>query len=685
MLDKFAKKESPIMGYAGFGGGVSTLLTLASGKATYIDDVFSTYLYKGTGAYPSGGSGQTINNGIDLSGEGGMVWVKTRNTGVRHGLFDTERGTGKALLPNENWAQVTDNTELTSFNSNGFSLGDNSGGYQFSNTTGYTHVSWTFRKCRGFFDVVTYTGNETAGRQIAHNLGSVPGMIIIKSLTSTENWTVWHRSLTSNQYLIQLNLQSKEIQGGNGPWNNTAPTSSVFTLGGDFNVNQNNQNYVAYIFAHNDGSFGEDSDEAVIKCGSYTGTQSEDTEINVGFEPQWILIKNISSNSTDWVVVDTMRGLPVGSDSEVLKANAGTTPSSYRVAALTPTGFKLGQPIASINGSGDTYIYMAIRRPHKPPEAGTDVFTAALNGTPGDSGATEWRPENVDMAWFAKRGGDAKNFQVADRLRGFQHTNANTDDSYNTPTLSTNNTNVEATSSNAIHQSHYNSGLVTMRAVSSGSNFLFYRFKRAPGFFDMVAYKGTGSSTGINHNLGVVPELKIIKNRDNSSGNWIVGGTAVAGENGYLYIDDNSTLNSHSNYWDGGDDSATKFSVRQGNASSDRSGDDYIAYLFASLDGISKVGTYSGTGNNIDIDCGFTNGARFVMIKRITSGWAASWWIFDTSRGIGSGNDPAIYLDTTGAEYNSDRIAALNSGFTVGTGDFEINQSGKDYIFFAIA
>ena len=88
---------------------------------------------------------------------------------------------------------------------------------------------------------------------------------------------------------------------------------------------------------------------------------------------------------------------------------------------------------------------MAIRRPHKPPEAGTDVFTAALSGTPGDSGATEWRPENVDMAWFAKRGGDAKNFQVADRLRGFQHTSANSDDSYNTPTLSTNNTNVEAT------------------------------------------------------------------------------------------------------------------------------------------------------------------------------------------------------------------------------------------------
>ena len=199
----------------------------------------------------------------------------------------------------------TESSGLTAFTSTGFTLGTQ-GHY---NGNGHNTVSYAFRKCRGFFDVVTYTGNECGiGRQIAHNLGSVPGMIMIKSLTSTENWTVWHDAQTSNQYLIQLNLQREEIQGGNGPWNNTAPTSTVFTLGGDFNVNQNNQNYVVIvIFAHNDGSFGEDSDEAVIKCGSYTGTQSEDTEINVRFEPQFLLIKNTSSNSTDWVVVDTMR------------------------------------------------------------------------------------------------------------------------------------------------------------------------------------------------------------------------------------------------------------------------------------------------------------------------------------------------------------------------------------------
>ena len=142
-----------------------------------------------------------------------------------------------------------------------------------------------------------------------------------------------------------------ETQGSAGPnaniWNNTNPTSTHFTVGNSVTVNETGKTYIAYIFAHNDGSFGEDSDEAVIKCDSYTGTQSENTEINVGFEPQWIFIKNISSNSTDWVVVDMMRGLPVGSDSEVLKANSNSTPASYRAAALIPTGFKLGQAVAS--------------------------------------------------------------------------------------------------------------------------------------------------------------------------------------------------------------------------------------------------------------------------------------------------------------------------------------------------
>ena len=111
----------------------------------------------------------------------------------------------------------------------------------------------------------------------------------------------------------------------------------------------------------------------------------------------------------------------------------------------------------------------------------------------------------------------------------------------------------------------------------------------------------------------------------------------------------------------------------------------FIAYLFASLDGVSKIGKYTGTGSDVNVDCGFTNGARFVLIKRIDSGWAASWWVFDTVRGINSGNEPGIYLNNNSAEYSRDSIDPLSSGFTVKPGDFELNASGVEYLFFAIA
>ena len=219
MLDKFAKKESPIIGYAGFGGGVSSLLTLASGKITYVDDVFSTFLYDGTG------SAQTITNNIDLSGEGGLVWLKSRKNNYGWRMVDTERGATKALESYDTTEEATESNGLTAFTSTGFSVGTQ-GHYNGSN---YDMASFAFRKCPGFFDIVTWTGNSTAGRQIAHSLGSTPGMIMVKCTNHTYSWNVYHRSLTGTHYL------ELETNGSAGPnaniWNNTNPTSTHFTVG----------------------------------------------------------------------------------------------------------------------------------------------------------------------------------------------------------------------------------------------------------------------------------------------------------------------------------------------------------------------------------------------------------------------------------------------------------------------
>ena len=163
MLNEFLKKEAPIQGLAGMGGGVpSRLLTLASGEITYIDDVFSTFLYDGTG------SAQTINNGIDLDGEGGMVWTKSRSHSRNHSLHDSARGVTCLLRPNGTNAEYCDATQMASFNSNGFTVGTDGS----SNTNGDDYCSWTFRKAPGFFDIQTYTGNGTGGLNISHDLGS---------------------------------------------------------------------------------------------------------------------------------------------------------------------------------------------------------------------------------------------------------------------------------------------------------------------------------------------------------------------------------------------------------------------------------------------------------------------------------------------------------------------------------
>ena len=210
----------------------------AAGGGTYVDDVFSSYLYKGTGAT------QTITNEIDLSGEGGLVWIKNRTLGDAYNfnLYDTERGATKFLVSNANDGEDTSATRLNQFNNNGFRLGGNT----VVNASNKNFISWNFRKAPGFFDVVTYTGTGSA-RTVAHNLGSVPGCIMIKRTDANSDWVVYHRAVGPTE---ALRLDSSAGAGGGSTrFNDTAPTASVFTVGTTSHVNANGGSYVAYIFA----------------------------------------------------------------------------------------------------------------------------------------------------------------------------------------------------------------------------------------------------------------------------------------------------------------------------------------------------------------------------------------------------------------------------------------------------
>ena len=263
----------------------------------YVDDVFSPYLYDGTSAT------QTITNGIDLSGEGGLTWIKSRNVVDNHLLYDTERGATKQLISNSTNGETTE-SRFSSFNSNGFTVTTNDNEI---NDSAYDYTSWSFRKAPGFFDCVTWSGNGVNGRSISHSLGSKPGFFIVKCTShGSENWNVYHTSVGATKYLT-LDT-TNQANTSSSLWNNTEPTATVFTVGDGGGLNATGRTYVAYLFADDDQSFGTGRDESIIKCGSYTGNGSTHNFVNVGFEPQWLLIKRTDGDGQNWHIFDVMRG-----------------------------------------------------------------------------------------------------------------------------------------------------------------------------------------------------------------------------------------------------------------------------------------------------------------------------------------------------------------------------------------
>ena len=661
MLNEFLKKEAPIQGLAGMGGGVpSRLLTLASGTTTYVDDVFSTFLYAGSA------SAQTITNGIDLSGEGGMVWLKNRTGGYNHNLYDTERGVKKALYPNLTSSEYTENSSIGTFNDDGFAFA--AGGDAAFNTAGSNFVSWTFRKCPGFFDVVTYTGNGTGGLSISHNLGSVPGFIMVKRTSGSDGWFCYHRSL-GNTKMFALN--SNGTPGtATQYWNDTSPTDTTFTVGTDSAVNSNGETYVAYLFAHNDGSFGEDSDEAVIKCGSYSGTGSAGHEINLGFEAQWVMVKRISGGNGNWEIGDIMRGQPVltgSTDGNFIRANqSGAEFTNYPIHP-NPTGFTIQNFGGGTNASGSDYIYIAIRRPHKPPEAATEVFDPELLTSASQTFTPGFAP---DMAWqiFDR---SYPSFYIGNRLTG------------NGKYVQTYSSNAEGSFDSWEFDAPTGEFTQSLSSGSTGGGIQYF-FKRAPKFFDTVCYTGNGvTGRSVSHNLEVAPELLLVKCRSDGD-SWAVYASSQ-GSSKETYLNGNIAFSTGNSIWTGTDPTATAFYVKN-DGQVNTNGRTYIGLLFASLSGVSKIGTYTGTGSDgIDVDCGFTSGARLVIIKRTDS--TGNWFCWDSARGIVSGNDPYVFLNSTsGEDTTTDYIDPLNAGFTVnGSSTAQLNTSGGTYLFLAIA
>ena len=631
-------------------------MSAPSGGVNYVDDVFSTYLYTGNGTT------NNIVNGIDLAGEGGMVWVKDRTSAYNHVLYDTARGTGttKGLCSNTTNAQgaFSANQNLSAFNANGFSLGSTSS-TNVMNANGDNFASWTFRKQPKFFDVVTYTGTGSA-QTITHNLGSVPGCIIVKKLSGGSDWRIYHRSV-GNGYAAPFGTSVFS-----GPydifWNNTSPTSTQFTVGTYDDMNESGATYVAYIFAHDAGGFGTTGADNAITCGSWAsdGTYKK---IELGYEPQFLIIKR-TDTSDNWKIIDDMRnwGAPPtsGNLANILSPDNNTAESVGGLQIYKDaTGF-----IAPDYGVGRTYIYIAIRKPMKPPTTGTSVYGAQTNP---DTANFSFPP---DLVWATNRTGDStySNWFV-DRLRG----SGNVVRSHSTG----------AETSESYSSFSPNGAQTTWGPGWSGVlNYFVSGFRRASGFLDTVCYEGTGSARTITHNLTVAPEMMIVKNRSDAQG-WRIYHTGLGGNSAYQTFG-NSDTSTSSVIWNNTAPTSSVFSVGNTIAVND-SGYNYVAHLFATLPGVSKVGSYTGTGTTNSINCGFTSGARFVLIKSTAN--ITDWYLWDSTRGIVSGNDPYLLLNSTNAEVTStDYIDPLSSGFQISsTAPAAINSNGGTFIYLAIA
>ena len=647
-----------VMGAAGSGGS----------EKLYVEDVFSTWLYTGNG------STQTITNGIDLSGKGGLVWIKSRSSAAAfydHVFCDTVRGNTKYLASSGSLAtsgQTTGNggtNDIASFNSNGFSLGTDTAFYKNTGAS-TTYASWTFRKAAKFFDVVTYTGNGT-NRTIAHSLGSVPGCIIVKRTDTTGDWQVYHRSLANTEYLVLNTTAAKATSATR--WNSTTPTRTAFSLGTDASVNASGGTYVAYLFAHDAGGFGASGNDSVVSCGSYVGNGSTNgPSINLGWEPQWLLIKNASAINS-WYIYDSAR------TDEYLNPNLSTAGAVFSSFSYTPSGFKIINTFGDFNTSGGTYIYIAIRRgPMKTPTDATKVFNAVAR-TGNDVNTTVTCGFQADAFLLKMRNLAGVNNILIPRLAGpmsLETTAGAAEYDYGTSTYPANPWDVMD-----------GFKLSTVYFVNSSSyQYINYFFKRAPGFFDIACYTGTGSVANISHNLNAVPELIFVKRR-NATSDWAVYNASI-GNTKQLYLNGNTASFNSSTAWNNTSPTSSVFTVGT-LASVNAAASPYIAYLFASCPGVSKVGSYTGTAATLNINCGFTNGARFVLIKRTDT--FGDWWYWDTSRGIISANDPYLLLNLTDAEgLNTDYIDPLSSGFQISsTAPAAINASGGSYLYLAIA
>ena len=661
---------------------------------------FDTVLYSGTG------SDQTIKG---LAFQPDLVWIKTRNEAENHFLVDSVRGVAKQIYVNSNASEYTNANRFRSFNSNGFTVGTTDD----TNQSGNSFVAWAWKaggtagantdgsitsqvsaSSEYGFSVVSFTGNGTAGATVGHGLTNTPSLILLKTRGDTQNWMVYHSALGANKAVFLSTTDSAATSSVY--FNDTEPTSSVFSLGTRAGINQNSDPMIAYCWSEVSG---------FSKFSSYTGNGSTSGPVvTTGFKPRYVLIKADIAGE-DWVILDTARdtGDPVDQIFFANTTDAELTNSAYNVE-IKADGFQIKNTNPRFNTNGETYIYAAFGdragnnfTPNNliataglgTSNQGMDVVTYSGNGSTQSISSLAFQP---DLVWLKGRSQSNVSNQLYDSVRGtskmLQSDNNTAEGTVSGVTsFNSNGFTIGSNGGSNNNSSTYvawcwraggaassnTDGSITS-SVSANTTYGFSVVKNT--------YSGSYGLRSVGHGLGKTPSL-VISKRTDSTGSWLVH-TRATGSYQMLTLNTTDTATAADSYF-AADDST--FSLYHGHYTDNSF--EYIHYCWSEIPGFSKISTYIGNGSSTGpvITTGFK--PRFILIKG--SSYASNWNLIDTARSGSNPRSDVLRPNGDGAESSTPTgtygisLDVLDDGFQLKSGSStnDINQTNETYIYMA--
>jgi hypothetical protein len=618
--------------------------TEAPDAGPFVEDHFATTTWIADGA------SQAIVNNINMAA--GSLLITRRYDATPQSWRWAHSSSINSFLVSDSQAALSSATHLTSYDASGFTT--TSGAFSAG-----AFISHAFLEAPGFMQRVTYTGNGSA-RQISHSLGVPPAFIIIKCTSATYSWVLWSRNI-AYPGLSWYGFNGSNRNDSSNLWGTaniyTSPANaSYFNVGTSDETNLSGASFVAYIFA-DQGSTG------FITANSLNTDSGGAATVSLGWEPQFVMYKE--HNIVNWQIWDMSQRATLANDF-MLSPNSTSGRANSTASYIVPTadGFKFQN-----RSSNTEQTYLAVRKGlMRKPTAGSQILGInSRTGTGAAANVVGWAPHNSDIYIIRPRTG--ADTVLVTREQGMQ-SHLYTDSSAAAATSSVRVTDFLSTGFSLGTSSDVN---------QNATGHISYAIKNARGFSDLVKYKGTGAAHTEKHNLNAVPRLIIVKNLVDASTSWMV--QLVGYHGGYMTLNSTSGYNVDSTVWNNTAATLTDFTL--GTTEVNTSTKEYQAMLFTNRTGVCKIDVYTGNGSTQNIDCGFVSGARFVLIKAVST--TGDWMFFDTTRGIISGNDPMMKFNANTTEATgTDYLAPYSGGFGVNNASLT-NTNAVTFMYMAIA